>query len=396
MADSRFNDGPRIFAAIKQEIRKVIKGTQMDPTIETIFLSMCMAGDIGHCVFEGGPGTGKTLAVRALGRTISGEVTALSGTDDDRPERYWGYWKTKFGSDEQLFVPGAVLRRPWEILTQRFGPNILTAIRDPKNYADIAKSFPAIVIWDEVTRSNFDTVNSWLEPLQERQATVQGITILLNPAFRLFATRNSFDPRQTIELPRAFMDRIAQEETVTMPDEEGMWEVVHAADLLAYQSRVLALVNPVLSVDEILSIREFVLENIELTSAMERYIAKLLKGTDQNYLVKMLGVTHLEIPDSHETLDLTKDDVMQKDSQHQSGVAPRVAVTFAQLVKAKAFLEGSRFVLPHHVQSVTMRGLQHHIVLSERLHTRRSRVAQAVVQEILKRVVIPEETPHAS
>lgn len=380
--------------AIRKEVRKVIRGTQMDRVLDALMIALFMPGDIRHVMLKGPPGTGKTLLALALMRVFQALTIRLTGNEDDRPEDLLGHWKTRFGTNEPLFASGALTRQTWQILVAKFGEEELyRKIREYPNLADLPgidpKRFPLMLLYDEINRSTQQAMNALLEPLQELQVTLAGITIPFNPAFLTVFSLNPFDIKVSVEPSRAFVDRIAQEINVPLPNLKEMEEIITYGDKLAYQREALANIEPIITVDELLEIRKFIQHEIEVTPPMVRYIAKLLKGTDQEFLVKELKVKELNVPGEEEPLDLEKDEVIKHDSNGQSGVAGRVAVVFRQLVKTKAFFEGRRFVRPEYAKSLFSRAIEHHIVLHERLEARRSRVAHALVEAILKHV--PEE-----
>lgn len=379
---------------IRKEVRKVIRGTQMDRVLDGLMIAIFMPGDIRHVMLKGPPGTGKTLLALTLMRIFRALTIRLTGNEDDRPEDLLGYWKTKFGTNEPLFAPGALTRQIWQMLVSQFGEEELyRKIREYPNLAGIPgvdpKRFPLMLLYDEINRSTQQAMNALLEPLQELQATLAGITIPFNPAFLTVFSLNPFDIKVSIEPSRAFVDRIAQEINVPLPNLKEMEEIITYGDKLAYQQEALAQIEPIITVDELLEVRKFIQHEIEVTPPMVRYIAKLLKATDQTFLVEELKVKKLEVPGEEEPLDLEEDEVVKHDADGQSGVAGRVAVVFRQLVKTEAFFAGRRFVRPEDAKSLFSRAIEHHIVLHERLEARRSRVAHALAEAILKHV--PEE-----
>ena len=77
--------------------------------------------------------------------------------------------------------------------------------------------FANVVLVDEVNRASPRTQAALLEPMEERQVTVDGVTHQLPDPFFLVATQNPFGSAGTFPLPESQLDRFALVCTIGLP-----------------------------------------------------------------------------------------------------------------------------------------------------------------------------------
>src|SRR5262245_65164203 len=139
--------------ALRAAVARVIVGQKdvVDAAITTIF-----AG--GHLLLEGVPGTGKTLLVRTLAKSLALTFSRVQCTPDLMPADVVGtpWIDEREGRREYRFRPGPV--------------------------------FAQIVLVDEVNRATPKTQSALLEAMEERQVTVSGETHRLPEPFIVLAT----------------------------------------------------------------------------------------------------------------------------------------------------------------------------------------------------------------
>ncbi len=154
--------------ALEEEIGKVLVG-QRQVVRETIVAAI--AG--GNVLYEGLPGLGKTLLVRAFAQTVGGTFSRIQFTPD--------------------LTPADVT-----------GTNILLENELGKKYFEFQKGpiFANVVLADEINRATPKTQSALLEAMQEHSVTVGGVTRKLEGMFFILATQNPLEMEGTYHLPR--------------------------------------------------------------------------------------------------------------------------------------------------------------------------------------------------
>jgi MoxR-like ATPase len=181
-----------LIAQMRDEIRQVILG--QETVIEQV-LAAFLAG--GHVLLEGKPGLGKTHLVTTLARTFGGVSARIQFTPDLMPSDVTGF--RMFDMKSQTFQ----LRR---------GP-----------------VFTHLLLADEINRAPAKTQAALLEVMQERQVTIDGETLLLEPPFMTLATQNPVEHEGTYPLPEAQLDRFIMKVLIDYPLREAECEIVARA-----------------------------------------------------------------------------------------------------------------------------------------------------------------------
>ena len=86
--------------------------------------------------------------------------------------------------------------------------------------------FANVVLVDEINRTTPRTQSALLEPMEERQVTVEGVTHPLPEPYLVIATENPTEQHGTYPLPEGQLDRFALAVRVGYPDERGSTELV--------------------------------------------------------------------------------------------------------------------------------------------------------------------------
>jgi len=255
----------------------------------------------GHLLVEGVPGLGKTLLVRAIAKTISGDSKRVQFTPDLMPADITGNIMLDPSS-------GKFITRKGPIFTNLF-------------------------IADEINRAPAKTQAALFEAMQEFQVTLDGEEHKLPSPFMVLATQNPFEHEGTYPLPDAQKDRFLMKIIADYPEQEEekiMVTRVLNGEIGAELS--IAAVNAVLTTDELNSIK-----NLSASLHVDPLIV--------DYAVRITAATR-ETP-SVET---------------RSG--PRGSLALIRCARARALLNGRDFVLPDDVKAISTEVLAHRLTLS--------------------------------
>jgi len=303
---------------LKSEIGKVIVG--QDQMIELLIAGILADG---HVLIEGVPGVAKTLTAKLLSRTIDLGFSRIQFTPDLMP------------SD----VIGSSIFNPREMLFQ-FRPGPI---------------FSNIVLIDEINRAPAKTQAALFEVMEERQITVDGQTMVMQPPFLVIATQNPIEQEGTYHLPEAQLDRFLFKIKVDYPSEADEMIVVtkHHTNKGAVMSEM---VQPVLNASVISNLRSLV-TGIHVEEKLIRYIVSVVASTRQ-----------------HKSIYL--------------GASPRASIGILHSSKALAAMHGRDFVVPEDILYVMPAVLRHRLVLSPE-NEMDGRTTDDVIKQIIQSSEIP-------
>jgi MoxR-like ATPase len=303
---------------LKSEIGKVIVGQEQ-------MLELLIAGMLadGHVLIEGVPGVAKTLTAKLLSRAISVGFSRIQFTPDLMPGD----------------VIGTSVFNPKELLFQfRQGP-----------------IFSHIVLIDEINRAPAKTQAALFEVMEERQVTVDGMTMKMQQPFLVIATQNPVEQEGTYHLPEAQLDRFLFKIKVDYPTEEEELLVVsrhHESNGNALGENIV----PVLNTDTIDALRRQV-SGIHVDEKLMRF------------MVNIVGATR-----AHKSIYL--------------GASPRASIGILQASKAIAAMNGRDFVVPEDILQVAPAVLRHRLVLAPEKEMEGG-TTDEVIREVIQSVEIP-------
>ena len=153
-----------------------------------LVVAALLAGE--HVLVEDAPGTGKTLLARSLATVIGAHHRRVQATPDLLPADVTG---------TSVFHPGTAA---WEF---RPGP-----------------VFTNILLVDELNRASPRAQSALLEPMEERQVTVDGQPRALPDPFLLIATQNPLGDAGTFPLPASQLDRARMDTRRDAPDRRSL------------------------------------------------------------------------------------------------------------------------------------------------------------------------------
>ena len=254
----------------------------------------------GHVLLEGVPGLAKTLAVRALARSMSMDFQRIQFTPDLLPAD----------------VVGTEIYNPREgAFTTRRGP-----------------VFCNILLADEINRAPAKVQSALLEAMAERQVTLGEQTFPLPRPFLVLATQNPIEQEGTYPLPEAQADRFMVKVRVGYPTKADEREILRRAAAPAPD------LSPVADAAQLDQCRA-ALDMLRVDPVLLDYIVELVHATRQ--------------PDDPALARLI-----------QLGASPRATLALAAMSRAHAFIEGRGFVSPDDVKAVAYDVLRHRLHLT--------------------------------
>ena len=284
-----------LFGAVRSEIARVLVG--QDEVVTGALVALFARG---HVLLEGPPGLGKTLLVRALGRSLGCTFKRIQFTPDLMPSDVTGSSVFNQKSDAFEFVSGPI--------------------------------FTQLLLADEINRAPAKTQSALLEAMQERQVTVDGVTRPLGSPFFVLATQNPIESQGTYPLPEAQLDRFLMKLVVRYPDLESERNILRnhlrgfdAADLDREGLRTIADAATLNTMQEVAL-------TVRVDEALLAYITDLVRRTREHRSIFV-------------------------------GASPRASIALLRCAQILAASEGRDFIVPDDVKSLAPAILRHRITL---------------------------------
>jgi MoxR-like ATPase len=285
-----------LLQAIREELAKAVIG---QPAVLDEVLIGLLAG--AHILLEGVPGLGKTLLVKALAKTFSGEFARIQFTPDLMPSDVVGH--TIFDLTNNQFVT-------------RRGP-----------------VFTNLLLADEINRAPAKTQSALLEAMQEYQVTLDGTASRLPQPFMVLATQNPIEQEGTYPLPEAQLDRFLLKIRIEYPDAKN-----EAALTRSVTDRNTGADLAVDKVATLLSARH--VESLQMATSHVDVDERVL-----DYAVAIVRATR----DHH---------------GFSSGAGPRGSIALIRAARGAALLGGRTFVTPDDIKRVALPALRHRLTTS--------------------------------
>lgn len=294
-----------------ENIGKVIVGKE--EIIKLILTSMLADG---HVLLEDVPGTGKTKLAKSLARTMQVDFSRIQFTPDLLPTDITGL--NIFDRQSNSFV----LRK---------GP-----------------IFTNVLLADEINRATPRTQAGLLECMEEKQATIDGVSYDIEEPFFVIATQNPVETAGTFPLPEAQLDRFMMKLSMgNLGREEEL------AVLARYmEADPLETLEGVVTADELEAAKE---------ACSKVYVHKCI----QEYIVDLVAKTRVG------------DAIIL-------GVSPRGSLALLKCAKAYAYLSGRAFCVPDDVKAVAVPVLAHRMILG---------YGMGGTEELVKRIINTTATP---
>ncbi len=276
----------------------------------------------GHVLIEDVPGIGKTLLAKTLAASLDCSFRRLQFTPDMLPSDITGSHVFNQQSAQFEFRQGPV--------------------------------FACVLLADEINRATPRTQSALLEAMEERQVSVDGVTMPLPRPFLVAATQNPIELEGTFPLPEAQLDRFLLKINMGYPTEA---EEAAILERFAADSPLPEL-QPVLD-PTALELLQAQRKAVRVTEDVRDYLLHLVRATRDNPDVEL-------------------------------GASPRAALALYRGSQAWAMLEGRDFVIPDDIKRLAPEVLAHRLVLSPAARLRGGS-PRGVITQLCQTMEVPVE-----
>ncbi len=277
---------------LQDEINQVIRGKE-----EVVRKVLAAILAEGHILMEDIPGVGKTTLATAFAQTRSMDYKRVQFTPDVLPSDILGFSMYHDKNQEFVFHKGSV--------------------------------FTNLFLADEINRTSPKTQSALLEVMEERHATVDGVTYELPDPFVVIATENPYGSSGTQMLPESQLDRFMIRISMGYPSHQDAVNILKSNHL-----HPISHVKPVMDLENIRELRKKV-NDMYVHDSIYEYIVTIVEETRNNVYFSM-------------------------------GASPRGSIALLRMAKAMAVIDGRDFVQAEDVQGVAGDVLGHRVALSAR------------------------------
>lgn len=275
--------------SLVEGIERVVRGRRQ--AVELLVTAVLARG---HVLIEDVPGSGKTTMATAFAASLGADCARVQATADLLPADVTGSGVWDPAVEGFRFVPGPL--------------------------------FAPVVLVDELNRTSPRTQSAFLEAMEERAVTVDGVRHRLPDPFVLVATQNPVEQHGTYPLPEGQLDRFAVR-LVLGPIGEDVERQVLREQLAGNRPESL---SPVLTLEDLIGLQR--------------------------------ATTQVHVAEATLDLALRSTRATRTDPRIVSGAGTRAALTLVRCAQARALLAGRDHVLPEDVQALVVPVLAHRLV----------------------------------
>lgn len=316
-ADASVSFVQQLTTSIRESVQRIIVGKS-----ETINLAVLALMCRGHVLLEDVPGTGKTTLAKALAASLDCRFGRIQFTPDLVPGDVLGVNFYNVSKSEFEFRPGPI--------------------------------FSQILLADEINRATPRTQSALLEAMQERQASIDGVTSELPEPFMVMATLNPVEMEGTFPLPEAQLDRFMIRASIGYPDRDeessmlGRFRAGENPDAI----------KPTATADEVIAARKAV-DGVTVDDTVRDYLLDIIEAT-------------------------------RSSSNLRLGASPRASLALQHTAQGRAAMNGRSYVLPDDVKELAVPVLAHRL-LAETSTQLRGEATARIVSEIVESISVPIE-----
>ena len=307
--DAAIELSARLFDAVTSAVRG------KDDVVRLSLVAL-LAG--GHLLVEDLPGTGKTLLAKSLAAALGGRFGRVQCTPDLLPSDITGTSVYSAADASWTFRPGPL--------------------------------FANVALIDEINRASPRTQAALLEPMEEHQVTVDGLTHPLPEPFFCVATQNPHGQIGTFPLPESQLDRFALVASMGLPDRAAEREILTGRG----GNDAFAGIEPVT-------------DPAAVSAAVQAVHRVYCAPPLIEYVLDLTAATRV-----HPDLSV--------------GASPRASVGLLQAARAHAVVGGRSHVTPDDVQAVVVPAFAHRVSVGGAVNTA---AGAAVVADVVARTAVP-------
>ncbi|MBN2052118.1 MoxR family ATPase [Candidatus Woesearchaeota archaeon] len=208
--------------------------------------------------------------------------------------------------------------------------------------------FANVILADEINRATPKTQSALLEAMQEKQVTVGNQTFELERPFFVLATQNPIDMEGTYPLPEAQVDRFLLKILVGYPKFDDEMEIINRYTKASADAGVRVLLSK-----ESLTLLQNLTRQVPIADDIKKRALEIVAKTR------------------------TAKDLIEY------GASPRASIGLILAAKAKALLDGRKYVSAKDVEDMAYPVLRHRLILNFKAE-RDGKTPDDVIREILK------------
>ena len=281
----------------------------------------------GHILFEDYPGLGKTLLAKVFAKAIGSDTKRVQFTLDLLPSDILGMnvWRQNDGTFQMVRGP----------------------------------VFTNVLLADEINRAPPKTQSALLEAIEERQVTIDGMTLTIGFPFVVIATQNPIEQEGTYPLPEAQLDRFLLKLSAGYPANPDLESSILIRRILWQKDDPTSDIEPAVDINRFVELQQYVETKVYTDHVIVNYITQMVRMSREHPRVAV-------------------------------GVSPRGGLALLRIARGIALIHGRDFVVPDDVKMVAPDVLAHRIILNIE-DTLEGVRGDSVIDEIVQQVPVPSD-----